>query len=196
MCIRDRRRPTNAPSPTTTSNKPIPTVANTLYDFHPFFKTLTPVEMDVVCQAEEELDRRGSFTRIFPPMPVPPTSLLYDKTALSTVTTTPLTTTPVTAINAEGGCPPKTTNNTVLMSSQGWEGYRRFYVEPRPYNEVLHTWEYVKQVDPPSWYSSGNTAATTTTNASKTTTGGGGDGEDDDNGGDDDEDASDTNPDE
>ena len=144
-------RPTNAANTT----KPMPTVAGTLYDFHPFFRTLTPVEMDVVCQAEEELDRRGSFTRIFPPMPVPPTSLLYDKAALSTTTTHKDTATPPPPPSSVAG--PSGTginnHNTVLMSSQGWEGYKRFYVEPRPYNEILHTWEYVKQIDPPSWYS-------------------------------------------
>ena len=108
-----------------------------IYDLHPFFRSLAPVEMDVVCQAEEELDRRGSFTRIFPPMPVPPTSLLYDPLAIDTMQPSP--------------------QPAVLMSSQGWEGYRRFYVEPRPYNELLHRWEYIKLVDPPKWLQSTTT---------------------------------------
>jgi hypothetical protein len=33
---------------------------------HPFFATLTPAELDAVCQAEEENLRRTHFTRLFP----------------------------------------------------------------------------------------------------------------------------------
>ena len=40
--------------------------ATSIYDFHPYFRSRTPAEVDVICTAEEELSRRQHWKRLFP----------------------------------------------------------------------------------------------------------------------------------
>ena len=40
--------------------------ATSIYDLHPYFRSRTPAEVDVICTAEEELSRRQHWKRLFP----------------------------------------------------------------------------------------------------------------------------------
>lgn len=140
-----------------------------IYDAHPFFRACTPVEIDIICQAEEELSRRTHFIRIFPPMPVSsPNSLLAvnRQSFPSLVSSTTLsgggsdeanTDAPPSLFNRAvqrsllhsyqqgSGAPTCTAADfQVQPSSRGWEGYKCFFPEPRPYNALLAAWEGVK----------------------------------------------------